>query len=62
MFHFFVIWAERQISKYVLKVDPDGFTIVVITIFFTIFLAHISKNYFEKRFINIGRKIKLSKD
>ena len=62
MFHFFVIWAERQISKYILKVDPDGFTIVVITIFFTIFLAHISKNYFENRFINIGRKIKLSKD
>ncbi len=62
MFHFFVIWAERQISKYILKINPDGLIIVVLTIIFTILLAHISKNYLEYKFINFGKKIKFSKD
>ena len=62
MFHFLVIWSERQISKYILKIDPDGFMIIVTTIIFTILLAHISKKYLEYKFINFGKKIKFSKD
>ena len=61
MIHFFVIWAEVQVSKFILKIDPDGFTIIILTIFFTILLAHISKNYLESKSINFGKKIKLSK-
>ena len=61
MFHFFVIWAERQISEFILKTNPDGVIIIVSTIFFTVLLAHISKNYFEYKFINFGKKIKFSK-
>ena len=62
MFHFLVIWSERQISKYILKIDPNGFMIIVTTIIFTILLAHISKIYLENKFTNFGKKIKFSKD
>ena len=62
MFHFFVIWAERQISEFILKTNPDGVIIILLTIIFTILLAHISKKYLEYKFINFGKKIKFSKD
>jgi len=62
MFHFLVIWTERQISEFFLKVNPDGFIIIITTITFTILLAHISKIYLENKFISLGKNIKFTKD
>ena len=62
MFHFFVIWAEIQISRFILKVNPDGISIIILTIVFTLLLSHLSKIFLESKFINFGKKIKLSKD
>ena len=62
MFHFFVIWTEVQISRFIIKIDPDGIAIIILTIIFTILLSHISKNFLENKSITFGKKIKLSKD
>lgn len=62
MFHFLVIWTERQISQYIFKVNTDSFIIIITTITFTILLAHISKIYLEDKFINLGKNIKFTKN
>tara|TARA_B100001769_G_C22096418_1_gene591569 strand:- start:222 stop:1274 length:1053 start_codon:yes stop_codon:yes gene_type:complete len=62
MFHFLVIWVERQISKYILKVNPDSFIIIITTITFSILLAHISKIYLEDKFTSLGKNIKFTKN
>ncbi len=60
MIHFFVIWVEVQFTRFIFKINPDGITIVITTIFFTILLSYLSKNYLENKFSNLGSKIKFS--
>ena len=62
MFHFFVIWAEVQFTRFILKTNTEGILIVITTVVFTIILSHLSKNHLENKFTNLGKQIKFSKN
>ena len=62
MFHFFVIWAEVQFTRFILKTNTEGIMIVISTVVFTIILSHLSKNHLENKFTNLGKQIKFSKN
>ena len=62
MFHFFVIWVEIQFTRFILKTSSEGTMIVITTVVFTIILSHLSKNYLENKFTNLGKRIKFSKN